>query len=59
MTTWDREIFSAEGNADFLDELSQLEPEEVLEAVSGADMLDAVGPAAEGTVPAHGIAVVR
>ena len=34
-------------------------PGEVLEAVSGADMLDAVGPAAEGTVPAHGIAVVR
>ena len=34
-------------------------PGEVLEAVSGADMLDAVGPAAEGTVPAHGLAVVR
>ena len=34
-------------------------PGAVLEAVSGADMLDAVGPAAEGTVPAHGIAVVR
>ena len=34
-------------------------PGEVLEAVSGADMLDAVGPAADGTVPAHGIAVVR
>jgi glycosidase len=34
-------------------------PGEVLEAVSGADMLDAVGPATPGTVPAHGIAVVR
>ncbi|MGP9537369.1 alpha-amylase family glycosyl hydrolase [Brachybacterium sp. AOP43-C2-M15] len=34
-------------------------PGEVLEAVSGADMLDGVGPAAGGTVPAHGIAVVR
>ena len=34
-------------------------PGEVLEAVSGADMLDAVGPAPDGTVPAHGIAVVR
>ena len=34
-------------------------PGEVLEVVSGADMLDAVGPAPEGTVPAHGIAVVR
>ncbi|HJC70807.1 MAG TPA: glycosidase, partial [Candidatus Brachybacterium intestinipullorum] len=34
-------------------------PGAVLEAVSGADMLDAVGPAPDGTVPAHGIAVVR
>ncbi|MFC7376176.1 MULTISPECIES: alpha-amylase family glycosyl hydrolase [unclassified Brachybacterium] len=32
---------------------------EVLEVVSGADMLDAVGPPAPGVVPAHGIAVVR
>lgn len=34
-------------------------PGEVLETVSGADMLDGVGPAAPGTVPAHGAAVVR
>ncbi|MGO2047861.1 MAG: DUF3459 domain-containing protein, partial [Brachybacterium tyrofermentans] len=34
-------------------------PGEVVESVSGADMLDAVGPAAPGVVPAHGIAVVR
>ena len=34
-------------------------PGEVLEAVSGADMLDGVGPAAPGAVPAHGAAVVR
>ncbi|WP_193105157.1 alpha-amylase family glycosyl hydrolase [Brachybacterium sp. FME24] len=34
-------------------------PGEVLEAVSGADMLDGVGPPASGVVPAHGIAVVR
>src|SRR5699024_9190233 len=34
-------------------------PGEVVEAVSGADMLDAIGPAAPGTVPAHGLAVVR
>lgn len=46
MTTWDREIFSAEGNADFLDELSQLEPEEVLEAVSDAVLLAADGDSA-------------
>ncbi|MEE1619684.1 alpha-amylase family glycosyl hydrolase [Brachybacterium sp. J153] len=34
-------------------------PGSVLEAVSGADMLDGVGPAPDGTVPAHGAAVVR
>ena len=34
-------------------------PGEVLEVVSGADMLDGVGPAAPGVVPAHGAAVVR
>src|SRR5699024_4644154 len=34
-------------------------PGEVLAAVSGADMLDGVAPAAPGQVPAHGIAVVR
>ena len=34
-------------------------PGEVLEAVSGADMLDGVGPAAPGMVPAHGVAVMR
>ncbi|MDN5821684.1 MAG: DUF3459 domain-containing protein, partial [Brachybacterium sp.] len=34
-------------------------PGEVLETVSGADMLDGVGPAGPGEVPAHGIAVVR
>jgi len=27
--------------------------------VSGADMLDAVGPPAPGVVPAHGAAVMR
>ncbi|MGO2038268.1 MAG: alpha-amylase family glycosyl hydrolase, partial [Brevibacterium sp.] len=34
-------------------------PGELVESVSGADMLDGVGPAAPGVVPAHGIAVVR
>ncbi|WP_114853228.1 alpha-amylase family glycosyl hydrolase [Brachybacterium sp. YJGR34] len=33
-------------------------PGEVLEAVSGADLLDGVGPAQPGTVPAHGAALV-
>ncbi|HIY22810.1 MAG TPA: DUF3459 domain-containing protein [Candidatus Brachybacterium merdigallinarum] len=34
-------------------------PGAVIEQVSGADMLDGVGPAPDGTVPAHGVAVVR
>ncbi|MGP5077675.1 alpha-amylase family glycosyl hydrolase [Brachybacterium alimentarium] len=34
-------------------------PGEVIEALSGADLLDGVGPAARDVVPAHGIAVVR
>ncbi|MGO1505771.1 MULTISPECIES: alpha-amylase family glycosyl hydrolase [Brachybacterium] len=34
-------------------------PGEVLEAVSGADMLDGVGLSESGLVPAHGIAVLR
>lgn len=46
MSTWDQEIFSAEANADFLDELSQLEPEEILEAVSDAVLLAAGGSSA-------------
>lgn len=46
MSTWDQEIFSAEANADFLDELAQLEPEEVLEAVSDAVLLAAGGSSA-------------
>ena len=32
---------------------------EIVEAVSGADMLDAIGPPAPGVVPAHGVAVLR
>jgi len=46
MSTWDREIFSADENADFLDELAQLEPEEVLEAVNDAVLLAADGASA-------------
>ncbi|UYG17493.1 alpha-amylase family glycosyl hydrolase [Brachybacterium huguangmaarense] len=34
-------------------------PGEVLEAVRGANMIDGVGGAGDGTVPAHGVAVVR
>ena len=34
-------------------------PGEVVEVVSGANMLDGVDPAAPGMVPAHGVAVVR
>ena len=39
MSTWDREVFSDETNAEFLDELVELEPEEILEAVSDAVLL--------------------
>ena len=39
MSTWESEIFSAEANADFLDDLAQLEPDEILEAVSDACLL--------------------
>ena len=46
MSTWDQEIFSAEANADFLDELAQLAPEEILEAVSDAVLLAAGGNSA-------------
>lgn len=41
MSTWDQEIFSDESNVDFLDELVDLEPEEVLEAVHDAVLLAA------------------
>ena len=41
MSTWDKEILSAEANADFLNELSELEPEEILEAVGDAVLLAA------------------
>lgn len=41
MSTWDEDIFSADENADFLDELAQLEPDEVLGAVNDAVLLAA------------------
>lgn len=41
MSTWDQEILSAEANADFLNELSELEAEEILEAVGDAVLLAA------------------
>lgn len=41
MSTWDQEIFADDANADFLDELVDLEPEEILEAVNDAVLLAA------------------
>lgn len=41
MSTWDKEVFSAEVNVDFLDELSDLEPEDIVEAVRDAVLLAA------------------
>jgi len=46
MSTWDQEIFAAGANADFLDELAQLEPEEIFEVVSDAVLLAAGGSSA-------------
>ncbi|WKD57032.1 hypothetical protein CAPI_02290 [Corynebacterium capitovis DSM 44611] len=39
MSTWDAEVFAAEANTDFLDELSELELDEVVEAVRDAVLL--------------------
>ncbi|QYH20149.1 DUF4259 domain-containing protein [Corynebacterium aquatimens] len=49
MSTWETEIFSAEENADFLDDLAELEPEEILEAVRDAVLLasDGASPSEE------------
>ncbi|MDD7582441.1 DUF4259 domain-containing protein [Corynebacterium sp. 32222D000AT] len=41
MSTWDEEIFTRDSNTDFLDELSALEEEEVVEAVRDAVVLAA------------------
>ncbi|MDO5663152.1 MAG: alpha-amylase family glycosyl hydrolase, partial [Brachybacterium sp.] len=41
-----------------LDDEAHPAPGEVLDAVAGADMIDGVGPAEPGTIPAHGIAVI-
>ncbi|MEH0146484.1 DUF4259 domain-containing protein [Corynebacterium sp. Q4381] len=41
MSTWDQEIFADDANIDFLDELVDLEPEEILEAVHDAVLLAA------------------
>lgn len=39
MSTWDQEIFTVEVNADFLDELVELEADEVMDAVRDAVLL--------------------
>ncbi|RNE48752.1 DUF4259 domain-containing protein [Corynebacterium alimapuense] len=39
MRTWDVAIFAEEDNLDFLDELNELDPEEVVEAVQDACLL--------------------
>lgn len=64
-STWAQIVLTpAEGGAPLtlvlnLGDEARPAPGEVLEAVSGADMLDGVGPAEPGDVPAHGAAVVR
>lgn len=39
MSTWDTEVFSAEANVDFLDDLAELETEEIVDAVRDAVLL--------------------
>ncbi|WP_291314631.1 DUF4259 domain-containing protein [Corynebacterium sp. UBA2622] len=41
MSTWDTEIFSTEANADFLDELAELDSDGILDAVRDAVLLAA------------------
>ncbi|MCP1387970.1 DUF4259 domain-containing protein [Corynebacterium sp. TA-R-1] len=47
MSTWESEIFSAEANTDFLDDLAQLESDEILEAVRDAVLLASDGNPSE------------
>lgn len=54
MSTWDREIFSLDANADFLDELAQLEPDEIYEAVHDAVLLAGDGAQASEDELANG-----
>lgn len=41
MSTWDEEIFSVDVNADFLDEVADLEDEEIMDAIRDAVLLAA------------------
>lgn len=56
MSAWENEIFSAEANADFLDDLAQLEPDEILEAVRDAVLLAADGDTASEEERLNGLA---
>ena len=46
MTTWDEQIFTIDTNADFLDEISDLDTDEIVEAVRDAVLLAANGDSA-------------
>ena len=46
MTTWDEQIFTIDTNADFLDEISDLDTDESVEAVRDAVLLAANGDSA-------------
>ncbi|APT93095.1 hypothetical protein CPHO_09575 [Corynebacterium phocae] len=45
MSTWDYEVFTAEANTEFLDDLARLDEDDIVEAVTDAVMLSASGDA--------------
>lgn len=56
MSAWDKDIFSREFNVDFLDDLSELDPDDVAEAVRDAVLLAANGDSATEEEIANGLA---
>ena len=53
MTTWDEQIFTIDTNADFLDEISDLDTDEIVEAVRDAVLLAANGVSAGDVAEAY------
>ena len=56
MSAWDKDIFSREENVDFLDELSELDPDDVAESVRDAVLLAANADSATEEEIANGLA---
>lgn len=47
MSTWDEHVFDVEANVDFLDELSNLEDDEIVQAIADAVALSTSGQASD------------